>query len=150
MNPSRRAPRGAAESASAHSARPKENWTEGRRRFIVSSFVVSLFLLFWCFGRSLFCSFVVWSFVVSLYCRFTDGWHHKSTNNLKKCTKNVSQIFQNHIKSEKSSRGPKTLENSEGIGPTWPWRSQGWAAVTSPRAQRMYETSVFEAHPPKT
>ena len=50
------------QNASAHSARPKNISTEGRRRFIVSSFVVSLLLLFRCL--------VVWSFVVLSFCCF--------------------------------------------------------------------------------
>ena len=58
------------QSANAHSARPEERLTEGRRRFVVSSFVVSLFLLFWCLVVSLFGRFVVLSFRRSLFRRF--------------------------------------------------------------------------------
>ena len=56
---------------------------------------------------------------------------------------NVSKYLQIYSKSEKKCLGPKNIENIEWIGPPRPSRSQGWAAVTNPRAQRMHETCGF-------
>ena len=59
---------------------------------------------------------------------------------------NVSKYLQIYSKSNKKCLGPKNMENIEWIGPPRPSRSQGWAAVTNPRAQRMHETWCFRRH----
>ena len=94
---------------------------------------------FRCVVSSLFCRFVVRCVVLSFYRCIAPQVDEQSERMYQECVLTLLKS----IKKVRTAFAAQKHENIEGIGPPWPWWSQGWAAVTSPRAQRIDETCVI-------